>query len=37
MLWPVNFSLAYVGYDVLEPYVAYGVEAGLRLAENIVK
>lgn len=30
MLWPVNFSLAYVGYDVLEPFVAYGVEAGLR-------
>jgi len=26
----VNFSLAYVGYDVLEPFVAYGVEAGLR-------
>jgi NAD(P)H dehydrogenase (quinone) len=30
MLWPVNFSLAYVGYEVLEPFVAYGVEAGLR-------
>ena len=30
MLWPVNFSLAYVGYEVLAPFVAYGVEAGLR-------
>jgi NAD(P)H dehydrogenase (quinone) len=30
MLWPVNFSLAYVGYDVLTPFIAYGVEAGLR-------
>ena len=29
-LWPVNFSLAYVGFEVLEPFVAYGVEAGLR-------
>jgi NAD(P)H dehydrogenase (quinone) len=30
LLWPVNFTLAYVGYDVLAPYVAYGLEAGLR-------
>ena len=30
MLWPVNFSLAYLGYDVLTPFVGYGVEAGLR-------
>src|ERR1700736_2657311 len=30
MLWPVNFSLAYAGYEVLAPFVAYGVEAGLR-------
>jgi len=30
LLWPVNFSLAYVGYEVLAPFVAYGVEAGLR-------
>lgn len=29
MLWPVNFTLAYVGYQVLEPFVAYGVEAGI--------
>jgi NAD(P)H dehydrogenase (quinone) len=33
MLWPVNFSLAYVGYEVLTPFVAYGVEAGLRYSD----
>ena len=33
LLWPVNFSLAYVGYDVLTPFVAYGVEAGLRYSD----
>ena len=33
MLWPVNFTLAYVGYDVLTPFVAYGVEAGLRYSD----
>lgn len=36
MLWPVNFSLAYVGYQVLQPFVAYGVEAGLRYSEASV-
>jgi NAD(P)H dehydrogenase (quinone) len=33
MLWPVNFSLAYAGYTVLEHFVAYGVEAGLRYSD----
>ena len=33
MLWPVNFTLAYVGYTVLTPFVAYGVEAGLRYSD----
>lgn len=33
MLWPVNFSLAYVGYEVVQPFVAYGVEAGLRYSD----
>lgn len=33
LLWPVNFSLAYVGYTVLEPFVGYGVEAGLTYSE----
>jgi NAD(P)H dehydrogenase (quinone) len=33
LLWPVNFSLAYVGYTVLAPFVAYGVEAGLRYSD----
>jgi NAD(P)H dehydrogenase (quinone) len=33
LLWPVNFSLAYVGYTVLQPFVACGVEAGLRYSD----
>ena len=33
MLWPVNFTLAYVEYEVLAPFVAYGVEAGLRYSD----
>lgn len=36
LLWPVNFSLAYVGFTVLEPFVAYGVEAGLRYSDPAV-
>lgn len=36
LLWPVNFSLAYVGYSVLCPFVAYGVEAGLRYSDESV-
>ena len=33
MLWPVNFNLAYAGFTVLQPFVAYGVEAGLRYSD----
>jgi len=36
MLWPVMFSLAYAGYDVLAPFVAYGVEGGLRYSDPSV-
>lgn len=36
LLWPVNFSLAYVGYTVLPPFIAYGVEAGLRYSDASV-
>jgi NAD(P)H dehydrogenase (quinone) len=36
LLWPINFSLAYVGYTVLNPFVAYGVEAGLRYSADAV-
>ena len=36
MLWPVNFTLAYVGYTVLAPFIAYGVEAGLRYSDTAV-
>jgi NAD(P)H dehydrogenase (quinone) len=34
LLWPVSFSLAFVGYEVLAPFVAYGVEAGLRYSDG---
>jgi NAD(P)H dehydrogenase (quinone) len=34
LLWPIHFTLAYVGFDVLSPYVAYGVEAGLRYSDS---
>ena len=27
-LWPVNFSLTYVGFSALEPHVIYGVSSG---------
>src|SRR5579863_2958402 len=33
MLWPVEFTLAYVGYEILAPFVAYGVEGGLRYSD----
>jgi len=33
LLWPVHFTLAYVGFQVLRPHVAYGVEAGLRYSD----
>jgi len=36
LLWPVHFSLAYVGFSVLTPFIAYGVEAGLRYSEPSV-
>jgi NAD(P)H dehydrogenase (quinone) len=36
LLWPVQFSLAYVGYTVLKPFVAYGVEAGLRYSDPAI-
>ena len=36
LLWPVHFSLAYVGFGVLAPHVAYGVEAGLRYSDPAV-
>jgi len=36
MLWPVNFTLAFVGYTILKPFVAYGVEAGLRYSDNSI-
>jgi NAD(P)H dehydrogenase (quinone) len=32
----VNFTLAYAGFTVLKPFVAYGVEAGLRYSDASV-
>ena len=34
ILWPVNFTLAFVGYTVLEPFIAYGVESAIRYSET---
>ena len=36
MLWPVNFSLAFVGYTILSPFVGYGVEGALRYSDPAV-
>src|SRR5271165_4059212 len=33
LLWPVHFSLAYIGYSVLAPFIAYGVESAIRYSE----
>lgn len=33
MLWPINFSLAYVGFTVLQHFVGYGVEGTLRYSD----
>jgi NAD(P)H dehydrogenase (quinone) len=33
LLWPVHFTLAYVGFGVLRPFVGYGVEAGLKYSQ----
>ena len=34
MLWPIHFTLAYVGFTVLAPFVAYGIESGLRYSAS---
>ncbi len=34
LLWPINFTLYYVGYEVLEPFVAFGVEGGLKYSSQ---
>jgi NAD(P)H dehydrogenase (quinone) len=30
LLWPLNFTLHYLGFRVLAPFVAFGVEGGLK-------
>jgi NAD(P)H dehydrogenase (quinone) len=34
LLWPVHFTLAFVGYTVARPFVSYGVEGGLRYSDD---
>ncbi|WP_251274077.1 NAD(P)H-dependent oxidoreductase, partial [Enterobacter hormaechei] len=29
LLWPLMYSLRYVGFDVMEPHVVHGVRSGL--------
>lgn len=36
LLWPMNFNLAYAGYTVLKPFIAYGVEAGIQYSDQTV-
>lgn len=36
MLWPINFNLAYVGYTVIEPFISYGIEAGIQYSDKNV-
>jgi NAD(P)H dehydrogenase (quinone) len=33
LLWPMNFTLHYMGYGVLPPFVAYGIEGGLKYSD----
>ncbi len=33
LLWPMNFTLRYMGYSVLPPFVAYGIEGGIRYSD----
>lgn len=33
LLWPINFTLYYMGYDVLPPFVAFGVESGIQYSD----
>ncbi len=33
LLWPTSFTLYYMGYDVLPPFVAFGVESGIQYSD----
>lgn len=37
LLWPVHFTLAYVGFGVLELFVAYDVREGARFASELAR
>ena len=34
LLWPLNFTLHYLGFSVLAPFVAFGIEGGLKYSEE---
>ena len=34
LLWPLNFTLYYLGFTVLEPFVAFGIEGGLKYSDE---
>ncbi|MEO1198896.1 MAG: NAD(P)H-dependent oxidoreductase [Pseudomonadota bacterium] len=34
LLWPLNFTLHYVGFTVLEPCIWFGVEGGLKYSDE---
>lgn len=36
LLWPLNFTLHYLGFTVLAPFVAFGVEGGLKYSDESV-
>lgn len=36
LLWPLNFMLHYLGFTVLDPFVAFGVEGGLKYSAGDV-
>lgn len=33
LLWPMNFTLHYMGYSVLPPFVAFGIEGGIKYSD----
>lgn len=34
ILWPLHFTLSYLGFTVLEPFVSFGIEGGLKYSDE---
>lgn len=34
ILWPMNFTLSYLGFTVLQPFVSFGIEGGLKYSDE---